>query len=219
MEAEVDRPAKIGSVYSRIYGDICDVELVGLAKNGDAGAFGELVRRHRPMCLQRASALLRNRADAEDEVQNAILRAYLHIGGFEQRASFSTWLVSIVLNRCLMALRRSRIVIMSSFEEQKRISPTETFQIQVSSGDPTPEEILHFKQLVQTIQRKTANLPPTFRTALAGSQKAPEPSTATVGAISMSAAKSRLHRARRELKTRVEGQFRTRYSSSVLHLT
>ena len=216
MEAEVDRPAKIGSVYSHIYSDICDVELVGLAKNGDDGAFGELVRRHRPMCLQRASALLRNRADAEDEVQNAILRAFLHIGGFEQRASFSTWLVSIVLNRCLMALRRSRIVVMSSFEEHKRISPTETFQIQAPSGDPTPEEILHFKQLVQTIHRKAAHLPPTFRTALAGGQEDP----ATAGrAISMSAAKSRLHRARRELKTRVEGQFRTRYSSSVLHLT
>jgi len=205
------------SVCSRIYGDICDAELVGLAKNGDDCAFGELVRRHRPLCLQRASALLRNRADAEDEGQNAILRAFLHIGGFEQRASFSTWLVSIVLNRCLMALRRSRLVVMSSFEEQKRSSPTETYQIQAPSGEPTPEEILHFKQLAQTIKRKAQHLPPSFRIALASSRGFAEPCSS--GTISMSAAKSSLHRARRELKTRVEGQFRTRYSASVLHLT
>ena len=210
----MERTAKNGLVCSRIYADICDVELVSMAKNGDACAFGELVRRHRPLCLQRASALLRNRADAEDEVQNAILRAFLHIGGFEQRASFSTWLVSIVLNRCLMALRRSRLVVMSSFEEQKRTSPGETYQIQAQSDEPTPEEILHFKQLTQTIERKAQHLPPSFRTALAGSRE-----SCGGRAISISAAKSRLHRARRELKTRVEGQFRTRYSVSVLHLT
>src|SRR5579871_937924 len=51
-------------------------DLVAAAKNGDTEAFGELIQRHRKTCLKRAMMMIRNRSDAEDEVQNAFWKAF-----------------------------------------------------------------------------------------------------------------------------------------------
>jgi hypothetical protein len=82
-----------------------DQALLSAARNGDVNAFGELMTHHRPACLRRAHLMLRNRTDAEDEVQNAFWKAYQRLDQYRGEGPFSAWLTRIVENQCLMRLR------------------------------------------------------------------------------------------------------------------
>src|SRR6478672_1459588 len=82
--------------------------LVRSAQAGDEAAFAELTRRHYSSSLKLAVSILRDRQEAEDEVQNAYWKAYHHIGQFHLDAKFSTWMTRIVVNQCFMRLRQLR---------------------------------------------------------------------------------------------------------------
>jgi RNA polymerase sigma-70 factor, ECF subfamily len=71
-------------------------------------AFQEMVLTSRPRFVTLAQAILRNREDAEDAVQNALLSGYLHLPSFEGRSALTTWFTRIVVNAALLhlALRR-----------------------------------------------------------------------------------------------------------------
>ena len=69
---------------------ISDDALVESAKKGDADAFGLLMDRYSRICLSRAYSILRNTDDAEDEVQNVWLQAWIHLGSFQVRGAFSS---------------------------------------------------------------------------------------------------------------------------------
>jgi len=82
-------------------------DLVRDSKCSDASAFAELVRlNERARAFRIAYKITRNREDAEDAVQECFLRAYENLSGFEERASFSTWITTIVFNAALTILRR-----------------------------------------------------------------------------------------------------------------
>ena len=83
-----------------------DSELVQEAQKGDRNAFSELVRRYQSASLKLAIAVLGNREDAEDEVQNAMYKAFDRLSQFQQQSQFSTWLYRIVLNQSLMRRRQ-----------------------------------------------------------------------------------------------------------------
>ncbi len=85
-----------------------DDELVSRAQEGDGGAFSELARRHQSGCTKLAYSILRDRQDAEDEVRNAMWKAFEHIRQFQRDAKLTTWLTRIVVNQCLMRPRRAR---------------------------------------------------------------------------------------------------------------
>ncbi len=74
---------------------------LGRARSGDARAFAELVRRHRPRIVALALQLTRNLEDAEDVTQETFLRAWRHLGSFEGRSRFGTWLYRIAVRRAL----------------------------------------------------------------------------------------------------------------------
>ena len=79
--------------------------LVELAKMGNGAAFEKLMERHHQFCLSKALSILRNRGDAEDEVQNAFARAWTHLWQYRGGGSFGAWLTRILSNQCLMRLR------------------------------------------------------------------------------------------------------------------
>lgn len=81
-------------------------DLVRASKCSDASAFAELVRLNERRVFRIAYKITRNREDAEDAVQECFLRAYESLSGFEERASFSTWITTIVFNAALTILRR-----------------------------------------------------------------------------------------------------------------
>jgi RNA polymerase sigma-70 factor, ECF subfamily len=83
--------------------------LLKLARDGDEGAFGELVEPHRAQLRAHSYQMLGSVHDAEDALQEALLRAWRGLGGFEGRGSVRSWLYSIVTNAALdITRRRSR---------------------------------------------------------------------------------------------------------------
>jgi RNA polymerase sigma-70 factor (ECF subfamily) len=85
-----------------------DEMLVASAREGSRTAFGELVRRHSHRVYGMSFKILKNREDAEDNLQNVFCKAYGKIRQFEGNSQFSTWLVRIAINEALMMLRKRR---------------------------------------------------------------------------------------------------------------
>src|SRR5689334_15796912 len=85
-----------------------DLELVGLSRQGDGDAFGELLGRHYHKCANLAGFILRDRTGASDEVQKACWKAFEHLDQYRGTAEFFTWLSRIVINECRMVLRVNR---------------------------------------------------------------------------------------------------------------
>lgn len=82
--------------------------LIASARAGDRGAFGELVHRHSCRVYGMSLKILKNREDAEDNLQNVFCKAYGKIRQFEGHSQFSTWLIRIAINEALMMLRKRR---------------------------------------------------------------------------------------------------------------
>jgi len=85
-----------------------DSTLIENIKAGSHDAFAELVRRHHAKIYAVSLRMLKNREDAEDNVQNVLFKAYHNMNRFEGQSQFSTWLFRIAINEALMKLRRQK---------------------------------------------------------------------------------------------------------------
>jgi RNA polymerase sigma-70 factor (ECF subfamily) len=88
---------------------VSEATLIEKASTGDHQAFGELVRRHSGRVYAISYKMLKNREDAEDNLQNVFCKAFRKIHQFEGKSQFSTWLVRITMNEALMILRKHRV--------------------------------------------------------------------------------------------------------------
>jgi RNA polymerase sigma factor (sigma-70 family) len=82
--------------------------LVAAAKYGESVAFDVLCERLTPRILRSLLRITKNREDAEDALQDSLLSAFIHMGEFDGRSAFSTWLTRIAINSALMILRKKR---------------------------------------------------------------------------------------------------------------
>ena len=89
--------------------DASDDDLINAAQRGDENAFMELCRRHSAVTKKKIFSIVRNREDAEDVLQDTLLRAYTHLASFRRSCRFSTWLTTIGVNAALMTLRKRRV--------------------------------------------------------------------------------------------------------------
>lgn len=181
-----------------------DFQLVDLAKDGDRDAFGELINRHRRRCTNLATAILRNRGDAEEETQNACWKAFKHIDQFHGQAEFSTWLLRIVENQCLMLIRQRRIaqfVHLDDLDPERRNAST-----QLPAPDADPEGALGKQEVLRVLQAEIRAIPPLLRKVLElrDVDEMPVGDLAAVLGITVAAVKSRLLRARAELRKRMQ---------------
>lgn len=181
-----------------------DQELVRRAQSGDNTAFAELTRRHMPRAKRMAQSILRDPAAAEDEVQNALWKAFEHIGQFHHDARFSTWLGRIVMNECLMRLRRERRVRIVSLEDV--LHAEDAAPLDVPDQADGPEEALARAEIGTVLRAEIRRIPPVLRDVfvLRDVEEVPMPEVAGRLGISVAAAKSRLLRARAELRTRLQ---------------
>lgn len=181
-----------------------DQELAHLAQRGDNEAFAELTRRHTPRAKRMALSILRDPTAAEDEVQNAFWKAYEHIGQFQHDAKFSTWLGRIVVNECLMRLRRERRVRVLSLEEV--LHTEDAVPLDVPDDTQSPEEALARTEISTVLRSEIRRIPPMLREVflLRDVEELPMPEVAGRLGISVAAAKSRLLRARAELRARLQ---------------
>jgi RNA polymerase sigma-70 factor (ECF subfamily) len=181
-----------------------DDELVTKAQQSNDEAFGELVRRTSASSLRLAMSILRDRQEAEDEVQNSYFNAWRHVSQFQRESKFSTWMSRIVANHCLMRLRKTRGLNFLYLDEG---SADDTARpIELKHRGPTPEGDVGGQELSAVLQKEIQRLPPLLQRVLV-LRDVDELSTAevaTILGISAAAVKSRLMRARLELRTRLE---------------
>jgi RNA polymerase sigma-70 factor (ECF subfamily) len=181
-----------------------DNDLVLLAQAGREDAFAELIRRNYSSAFKLALSILHERQEAEDEVQNAFWKASRHIGQFQQDSKFSTWFTRIVVNQCLMRLRQTRRAKFLFLDDAMIGEERGTLEL-VDRG-MTPETQLGSKELKAVLQREIGRIPPLLRNVfvLREVKELPMPEVAEKLGISVAAAKSRLLRARLELRQRLE---------------
>ena len=180
-----------------------DDALVESAKTGDTGAFDRLTERHSRFCLSKAYSILRNRGDAEDEVQTAWMQAWTHLESYQGQGSFCAWLSRIVSNQCLMRLRKERIAPLISVDEV--FDSEGTFRLEVIDQRALPEEALGDDEVSRVLIKEIRGVPPLLREVLVLRDlgQVVMRDIAAQLEISIPAAKSRLMRARLELKQRL----------------
>jgi RNA polymerase sigma-70 factor (ECF subfamily) len=116
--------------------DLEEAELVTRAQQRDMAAFEELMRRNTSPSLRLAISVLKDRQEAEDQVQTSFMKAWTGLSSFQSESRFSTWFRRIVLNQSLMRLRSVRRARLQSLDEQGEMERP----IDPVSGTPSPRD-------------------------------------------------------------------------------
>jgi RNA polymerase sigma factor (sigma-70 family) len=173
-------------------------ELVVAAKLGESEAFEILCERSLQKVFQATRRLTKNREDAEDALQDSLMRAFVHIKDFDGRASFATWLTRIAINSALMLLRKRR----ASREISVDGSNTTQSYWEVPDHAPNPEKRYARRERGKILQNAVHGLRPAIREVVELQQfhgYSLKEVAAHVG-ISVSAAKARLFHAKLALR-------------------
>lgn len=192
-------------------GNMDELALVEAAKKGDIAAFEELVKRYDRNVFRIAQHITQNREDAEDVVQDAFLKAYGNLGQFQGQSKFYTWLVRIAVNEALMKLRRRRPERTVSLDQDVE-TDEDTIPREVADWSPNPEQQYNQAELRELLQRTIQGLPAGFRTVfvLRDVEGLSTEETAEALGLSIPAVKSRLLRARLQLRERLNKYFKRR---------
>jgi RNA polymerase sigma-70 factor, ECF subfamily len=172
-----------------------DEVLVAAAKLGDHPAFAELWTRHSHTAFKMACRITGNRDDAEDVIQDAWMKAYVHLKAFDGRAKFSTWLTRITINSALMTLRRKRAHPETSME----IEDGGTWRhCEITDQTKDVEELYARHERAERLRRAICRLQPTLRNVVEIHQLSDRSvkEVAELAGLSVAATKSRLLRAR-----------------------
>jgi RNA polymerase sigma-70 factor (ECF subfamily) len=184
-----------------------DAMLVAVARSGDSSAFVELSKRHSRRVLLKIYRMTNNWQDAEDVIQESLMRAFVHLHTFECRASFSTWFTRIAINTALMLLRKRkgalRLAVDSTLDESAQ---PEFWELRDHRDNPEQHYARH--QRASMLSGAMLRLRPESRRVLE-LQQTGELSTKEIAqslGISEPAVKSRLLRARIALREFVQNE-------------
>jgi RNA polymerase sigma-70 factor (ECF subfamily) len=188
-----------------------ELALVQQAKEGDLEAFSELVRRYDRNIFRIAQHITHNEEDAQDVVQDAFLKAYQNLEQFQGNSKFYTWLVRIAVNEALMKLRKRRNDRTVSIDEDVETDEG-TMPREVADWSPNPEQLYGTSELGDILKKTIQGLPPGFRTVfvLRDIEGLSTEETAEMLGLSVPAVKSRLLRARLQLRERLAKYFKSR---------
>ena len=188
-----------------------ETRLVDAARGGDVGAFEQLVKRYDRNVFRIAQHITQNREDAEDVVQDAFLKAFQNLGQFQGQSKFYTWLVRIAVNEALMRLRRRRPERMVSIDEDVK-TEDDSIPREIADWSPNPEQLYNQGELKEILHKTIQGLPESFRTVfiLRDVEGLSTEETADALGLSVPAVKSRLLRARLQLRERLTKYFKRR---------
>ncbi len=169
-------------------------EWIRLAQQGDQTAFGHLVSAYQTPVYNLAYRILGNTVEAEDAAQEAFLRAYVHLRSYDPQRPFRSWMLSIASHYCIDRLRRQRINWLSLDDEA-------ALPYEPVSDCLSPEATLAQQDEQAQIQWLLARLSPTDRAAitLCYWYDCSYEEIAQILNLTVSAVKSRLHRARQAM--------------------
>ena len=191
--------------------DTSELALVQAAKKGDLEAFSDLVKRYDRNIFRIAQHITHNEDDAQDVVQEAFLKAYQNLDQFQGNSKFYTWLVRIAVNEALMKLRRRRTDRTVSIDEDVETEEG-TMPREVADWSPNPEQLYGQSELSDILKKTIQGLPPGFRTVfvLRDVEGLSTEETAEMLGLSIPAVKSRLLRARLQLRDRLAKYFKSK---------
>ena len=158
-------PAPSNAKHARVAEAEEDRALVGRARNGDTDAFRRLVERHQRRAFALAVALVRDEADARELVQEAFIRVYRSLEGFEGGSSFYTWLYRIITNLSIDLLRRpgrqaAELDLDPQGAPENDAAPS-PFLSAVEDGDPM--DVIRRREIAARLQSALDELPPYHR--------------------------------------------------------
>jgi RNA polymerase sigma-70 factor (ECF subfamily) len=180
--------------------------LVTLARERDESAIRLIIQRHNRRLYRIARGILRDDAEAEDAVQEAYLKAFMHLHEFRGDAAIGTWLCRIVMNEALDRLRRRRQMVDWSTMDENGKSGAEIIRLPVDTSRLDPEKATAQRQIQKLLERAIDELPEDFRLVLVARavEEMSIEETAEFLNIPPETVKTRLHRARHRLRASLE---------------
>ena len=184
-------------------GELRDEPLVSAAKSGDHSAFAALCERDSDKIARTIYRITRNWHDAEDVLQEAFLRAFVHLNTFQGRCSFSSWLTRIAINSALMSLRGKHGLEIPIDHTGDEVEIWQTWEPRDLKENPESEYVQREKE--ELLKKAILRLPPLFRVViqLRHLQDCSTREIAQTLGISVPAAKSRLYRATAVLRASI----------------
>lgn len=216
LKQEIVSPPESLASYCR-----SDEELIVAAQGGTTAAWEELLTRHRAMVYRTARRYVMTAEDAEDLVQETMLRAFLGIETFRSEARFSSWLVAIVINAALSNKRKSKHFHWLYLDEIQESEDRKEARV-VPDSRPNPEQKYLRRELRILLHRAVSRQHRKYRLILQACDldESSIEEAARIMGITRAAAKSRLFRARRRLSSdlRIYGATHARLDSGCVGL-
>jgi RNA polymerase sigma-70 factor, ECF subfamily len=208
----VGTPSSVAPVFD-------EAALVARAKAGDMEAFSDLVQHYDRRVFRMAKQITQNDDDAEDVLQESFLKAYSHLDDFQGNSKFYTWLVRIAVNEALMKLRKRR-----SDRTVPLDDPIDTGEDSVAREiavwEDNPEQKYSREEMATILDQAVQSLKPAYRTVfiLRDIEEMSIEETAEALNLSISAVKSRLLRARLQLREKLTRQFKRKGDDAFAYL-
>ena len=179
-----------------------EAELIAMSCGGDRDAFDRLIQPCERGVFTAAMSILNNAADAEEVVQEAVMKALAALPRFRGEAKFSTWLIQITINEARLKRRKDRRHLYDSIDEQQTDDQGDAFPKDFADWREIPSEELQRKELREALKRALDSLAPKYREVLIlrDIQHLSIQETAQVLNISEGNVKTRLLRARFQMR-------------------
>jgi RNA polymerase sigma factor (sigma-70 family) len=215
LQTEIAVEGRLGQSAAPPLTITSDALLVTRAQNGEQLAYVELCRRHREMVFRTALRITQNMDDAEDVLQDSWMRALAHIGTFDGRSAFSTWVTRIAINSALTMIRRRRKQRELSLDDLVDLDNRRVIEMVEPSRNPE-ERCLETERL-RLVRQAIKRLPSKLRTAIEirQSQDGSMSELAILAGVSVPTMKSRLVRARLRLREPLSKVLKGRSTSEV----
>lgn len=197
-----------------------EMELVDLAREGDREAYWRLVQPHLHALLIVARTILRNLGDAEEVAQESVLKGFCQIQGFRGEAKLSTWLIQITINEAKCRLRKDRRFLYRSLEEPRTANGDEYSPRDFTDWRELSSEALEHKELRQALEHALASLPEKYREVftLRDIAHLSADETAQALGLTLGNVKTRLLRARLQMRDALAPGFGGSWSKNAVHL-
>jgi len=185
-----------------------DLALVLASRNGDTAAFSELVKRYDRMLLRIAIRVTQDMEDAEEAVQEAFFKAYQRLDQYREHASFSTWLVRIVLNESFMKLRKRKAT--EKFVNYEIEHDGEALLLDVTDWRPSPETLYRSSEFREILINSLQKLSPALKAVfvLRDMEEYSLAETAELLNLTSTNVRTRLSRARLKLREELSRYFK-----------
>jgi RNA polymerase sigma-70 factor (ECF subfamily) len=196
-----------------------ETTLVAQTREGDCLAFAELVRRYEAKIFRLAQHITQNREDAEDVLQETFLKAYEHLDQFQGNSKFYTWIVRIAVNQALMKLRRRKTDRSVSLDETIDTGE-DTVTREIAAWDENPEQQFSREELGGLLDSAVQSLDAPYRSVfvLRDINELSTEETAEALGLSVPAVKSRLLRARLQLREKLTRYFKHKGDDAFAYL-